>query len=445
MSKEEDLAATKADALKVDPLQTCEVVSNSAEGSAALAADRTTTPAAANTPQLPATPVAELPAAAAAEFEAPPSDSAAAGVDGEVHFHLPDSIKDMSTEQLAALTAGAASAVATAAPPAASTDAASSAAVTDGIATDTEGLVGSETPSWNSGGTAGALPAERARASFDVEKMINILDGGEEETKKRRWIIGAGDIVASSELFGAAKYDLPRDGPDGAIASAFEHFMRVHGPWLEQMYVPTGNETMYMSMGNMMGGCTSRVLSCVQWRVIAHQSGVQRSLTRCFALMPDPGFGLFMLTMLGQTSDEQKSWWMEAAYSMSITGAYAQTELGHGSNVRGLQTTATYDKATEEWVLSTPTLAAMKWWPSNLVMATHCVLYAQMIIDGVEHGVHVFMLQLRDEELQPLPGIEVGDIGATDLLLQLPLVSAIVHCAQFSSSARLYRYQSWRQ
>ncbi len=195
------------------------------------------------------------PAVAAAAVEAPPSAPPASGVDGEVHFHLPDSIKDMSPEQLAALTAGAASAVATAASPAASTDVASSAAVTDGIATDTEGLVGSETPSWNSGGTAGALPAERALASFDVEKMTNILDGGEEETKKRRWIIGAGDIAASSELFGAAKYDLPRDGPDGAIASAFEHFMRVHGPWLEQMYVPTGNETMYMSMGNMMGGC----------------------------------------------------------------------------------------------------------------------------------------------------------------------------------------------
>lgn len=145
------------------------------------------------------------------------------------------------------------------------------------------------------------------------------------------------------------------------------------------MYVPTGNETMYMSMGNMMGGY--------------------------------PGFGLFMLTMLGQTSDEQKSWWMEAAYSMQMTGAYAQTELGHGSNVRGLQTTATYDASTEEWILDTPTLAAMKWWPSNLVMATHCVLYAQMIIDGVEQGVHVFMLQLRDENLEPLPGVEVGDIG----------------------------------
>jgi len=33
-------------------------------------------------------------------------------------------------------------------------------------------------------------------------------------------------VAASTELFGAAKYDLPRDGEDGAIASAFEHFMR---------------------------------------------------------------------------------------------------------------------------------------------------------------------------------------------------------------------------
>ena len=121
-----------------------------------------------------------------------------------------------------------------------------------------------------------------------VRPQVDILDGSEEETKRRRFIIGAGEIAASSELFGPAKYDLPRDGEDGAIASAFEHFMRVHGPWLEQMYVPVDNETMYMSMGNMMGGY--------------------------------PGFGLFMLTLLGQTSDEQKSWWMENAYSMKMTG-----------------------------------------------------------------------------------------------------------------------------
>ena len=39
------------------------------------------------------------------------------------------------------------------------------------------------------------------------------------------------------------------------------------------------------------------------------------------------------------------------------------------------------------------------------------LLYAQLIIDDVEYGVHVFFLQVRDEHHAPLPGIEVGETG----------------------------------
>lgn len=52
-----------------------------------------------------------------------------------------------------------------------------------------------------------------------------------------------------------------------------------------------------------------------------------------------------------------------AALQHKIIGCYAQTELGHGSNVRGLQTIAVYDKEKQQFVLSTPTLQSMKWWP----------------------------------------------------------------------------------
>ena len=124
-----------------------------------------------------------------------------------------------------------------------------------------------------------------------------------------------------------------------------------------------------------------------------------------------PGFGLFLTTVLGQSSPEQLGWWLGKTYSMEITGAYAQTELGHGSNVRGLQTIAEYDLEKREFILNTPTLDSMKWWPSSMATATHAVVYAQLLIKGKEHGVHVFMVQLRDENLEPLPGIEVGDIG----------------------------------
>ena len=36
-----------------------------------------------------------------------------------------------------------------------------------------------------------------------------------------------------------------------------------------------------------------------------------------------------------------------------------------GSNVRGLETTATYVPSTQEFVMNTPTLTATKWWPGT--------------------------------------------------------------------------------
>lgn len=42
-----------------------------------------------------------------------------------------------------------------------------------------------------------------------------------------------------------------------------------------------------------------------------------------------------------------------------------QTELGHGTFLRGLETTATYDPKTEEFVLDSPTLTSHKWWPGG--------------------------------------------------------------------------------
>lgn len=53
-----------------------------------------------------------------------------------------------------------------------------------------------------------------------------------------------------------------------------------------------------------------------------------------------------------------------------------------------------------------------KGWPGGLGrIATHACIYAQLIIDSKEYGIHPFIVQLRDENHLPLPGIEVGDIG----------------------------------
>lgn len=47
------------------------------------------------------------------------------------------------------------------------------------------------------------------------------------------------------------------------------------------------------------------------------------------------------ITFLG--SKEQNERWIPLADDLHIIGCYVQTELGHGSNVAGLETTATFD------------------------------------------------------------------------------------------------------
>jgi hypothetical protein len=42
-----------------------------------------------------------------------------------------------------------------------------------------------------------------------------------------------------------------------------------------------------------------------------------------------------------------------------------KTELGHGTFIRGLETTAHYDPTTQEFILNSPTLTSYKWWPAG--------------------------------------------------------------------------------
>ncbi|KAJ3672552.1 hypothetical protein LUZ60_007273 [Juncus effusus] len=127
----------------------------------------------------------------------------------------------------------------------------------------------------------------------------------------------------------------------------------------------------------------------------------------------DLHWGMFVPAIRGQASEEQQKKWLPLAYKMQIIGCYAQTELGHGSNVQGLETTATFDKDSDEFVIHSPTLTSCKWWPGGLgKVSTHAVIYARLITEGKDYGVHGFIVQLRSlEDHLPLPGITVGDIG----------------------------------
>jgi acyl-CoA oxidase len=63
------------------------------------------------------------------------------------------------------------------------------------------------------------------------------------------------------------------------------------------------------------------------------------------------------------TTPEQREYWVKFEQDNVIFGSYVQTELGHGTYLRGLETTATYDKTTQEFILNSPTVTATKFWP----------------------------------------------------------------------------------
>lgn len=154
------------------------------------------------------------------------------------------------------------------------------------------------------------------------------------------------------------------------------------------------------------------------WKTIIdlHLSEEEAAKLRFYVDEPaftDLHWGMFVPAIKGQGTDEQQQKWLPLAYKMQIIGCYAQTELGHGSNVQGLETTATFDPQTDEFIIHSPTLTSSKWWPGGLgKVATHAIAYARLIVGGRDYGVNGFIVQLRSlEDHSPLPGITVGDIG----------------------------------
>ncbi|KAH7431891.1 hypothetical protein KP509_08G071700 [Ceratopteris richardii] len=127
----------------------------------------------------------------------------------------------------------------------------------------------------------------------------------------------------------------------------------------------------------------------------------------------DLHWGVFIPAIKGQATDAQQKKWLPLAYSQAIIGCYAQTELGHGSNVQRLETTATFEPSTDGFIVNTPTIAATKWWPGGLgKVSTHAIVHARLLTNGKDYGIHAFIVQIRSlEDHQPLPGITVADIG----------------------------------
>lgn len=226
------------------------------------------------------------------------------------------------------------------------------------------------------------LADERTRTKFNVRELTYYLDGGKEKT----------------ELTEKIMLTVERD----------PYFYN------DDMYDLTLKETRELAV--------KRIAAISRY---VQQAKTEQEIQQTLSIvgLSDPGsytrigvhFGLFLSSIRGSGTSDQLSYWVSkgAGTFEHMYGCFAMTELGHGSNVAGLETTATYDGDSDEFIIHTPNEAATKWWIGGAAhSATHTVCFARLIVNGKDYGVKNFVVPLRDTTDHSLkPGISLGDIG----------------------------------
>ena len=126
-------------------------------------------------------------------------------------------------------------------------------------------------------------------------------------------------------------------------------------------------------------------------------------------------WGLFGGAIENLGTERHHEAYVRKIIDLELLGCFAMTETGHGSDVQSLETTATYDRETDEFVINSPTKTSRKDYIGGAAeTATMAAVFAQLITAGpgeepTSHGVHCFVVPIRDDDGNDLPGVTTSD------------------------------------
>jgi acyl-CoA oxidase len=123
-------------------------------------------------------------------------------------------------------------------------------------------------------------------------------------------------------------------------------------------------------------------------------------------------FGLWGMSVQSLGTEKHYAKYLNDIGSLKLPGCFAMTETHHGSNVKGLETTATYNHNNQSFTIHTPNKNAQKEYIGNAaVHGQMATVFAKLIIDDHDYGVNAFVVPLRDTNGNTLSGVTIGDCG----------------------------------
>jgi acyl-CoA oxidase len=221
-------------------------------------------------------------------------------------------------------------------------------------------------------------------SNFDIGKMTALLDGNQSDLIKNV------KKVISDPSFAFREYDSLLDQREQVLEWCQHLSKQGYGAWAFPEYA--GGKDDMEGYFTIMETLSYHDLSMVI------KFGVQ--------------FGLWGMSVFFLGTEKHHKKYLKDIGSLKLPGCFAMTETGHGSNVRGLETTATYNHQNGTFVIHTPNPDARKEYIGNAALhGQAATVFAKLMIDGEDYGVNAFVVPLRSSDGKSIKGVRIEDCG----------------------------------